>query len=214
LIDRSLADEFFQSQEITAGNLFNLQYFVPWEFDPTFPARSIIFPALSTGVWYNLFSLICNVSAWFLFVVPRLATFFYSLLLDLCAFHICTNLQIHHKGVLRTLATSWTMLVFHTRPFSNTFESVLVALTLALPATLSTDTRNVDASINRRAFLFGLLMAVGSFTRITYPGFAAPIGLYFLAAADFQRRKVGTRGNCFYQQCFNQFDHPVIFYFG
>jgi phosphatidylinositol glycan class Z len=37
-------DEYFQSPEITAGRAFDLEIFTPWEFDPTFPARSIFPP--------------------------------------------------------------------------------------------------------------------------------------------------------------------------
>jgi hypothetical protein len=100
---------------------------------------------------------------------------------------------------------------------------MLVALTLAIPATLplwsqsssstssiasfsSSSASSVAASsaasspaallrmLRRRSLVFGVLVGLGSFTRITYPGFAFPIGLYFLAAADYQRRKTSTQG--------------------
>lgn len=93
------------------------------------------------------------------------------------------------------------MLVFHSRPFSNTFESVLLALTLALPGTLPLTAKSLpssprafDSAVRRRALAFGVLVALGAFTRITYPGFAAPLGVYFLVAADYQRRKLATHG--------------------
>lgn len=97
------------------------------------------------------------------------------------------------------------MLTFQTRPFSNSFEAVIVALTLVIPGTLpawapaasarvGTATSGLSGELRRRALWFGLLVALGSFARITYPGFAFPIGLYLLAAADLQRRKLSTTG--------------------
>ncbi|KAG2181052.1 hypothetical protein INT43_008634 [Umbelopsis isabellina] len=43
-------DEFFQSPEIMAGSVFDLEVFTPWEFDPAAPARSIVPPLLTTGI--------------------------------------------------------------------------------------------------------------------------------------------------------------------
>jgi hypothetical protein len=41
------SDEFFQSQEIMAGDLLQVHHFIPWEFDPAKPARSSVFPCES-----------------------------------------------------------------------------------------------------------------------------------------------------------------------
>lgn len=37
-------DEFFQSPEVTAGDVFGYDVFVPWEFKSELPARSIVLP--------------------------------------------------------------------------------------------------------------------------------------------------------------------------
>ncbi|KAF9287689.1 alpha 1,2 mannosyltransferase [Mortierella alpina] len=47
-------DEFFQSAEITAGNIFGLDVNIPWEYKPELPCRSILIPAITTGIPYML----------------------------------------------------------------------------------------------------------------------------------------------------------------
>ncbi|KAF9935853.1 hypothetical protein BGZ67_002915 [Mortierella alpina] len=47
-------DEFFQSAEITAGNIFGLDVNIPWEYKPRLPCRSILIPAITTGIPYLL----------------------------------------------------------------------------------------------------------------------------------------------------------------
>jgi phosphatidylinositol glycan class Z len=37
-------DEFFQSPEISAQHVFNIQTFTPWEYQPERPCRSIVIP--------------------------------------------------------------------------------------------------------------------------------------------------------------------------
>ncbi|CAG5125016.1 unnamed protein product [Candidula unifasciata] len=39
-------DEFFQSAEIVAGDIFNIQHFRTWEFNGTSAVRNIVFPYL------------------------------------------------------------------------------------------------------------------------------------------------------------------------
>ncbi|KAG0258089.1 alpha 1,2 mannosyltransferase [Actinomortierella ambigua] len=47
-------DEYFQNAEITAGKLFNLSVNTPWEYLPQNPCRSILAPAITTGIPYAI----------------------------------------------------------------------------------------------------------------------------------------------------------------
>ncbi|KAF9947597.1 hypothetical protein BGZ72_010430 [Mortierella alpina] len=80
-------DEFFQSAEITAGNIFGLDVNIPWEYKPELPCRSILIPVITTGIPYLL------LKAWFgtdpdyfvtsraLFITQRLAFVLISLII-------------------------------------------------------------------------------------------------------------------------------------
>ncbi|RUS22275.1 Alg9-like mannosyltransferase family-domain-containing protein [Endogone sp. FLAS-F59071] len=136
-------DEFFQSPEVTAGDVFDYDVFVPWEFKPELPARSIVLPYLTTGVPFELLKLISVVakkygfygfeSSLALFVTQRLAFFTFSLLIDdsVIRLHGLTGAR-NPFPVLLVLASSHVMLVYHTRSFSNAIESVLLTVSFYL----------------------------------------------------------------------------------
>lgn len=65
-------------------------------------------------------------------------------------------------------AASWPALVFGSRPFSNTLEAILLALTLHAYHAAGAPYRRV-----RLGACFGL----GCFVRFTFPAFALPLGL-------------------------------------
>ncbi|KAM9184206.1 GPI mannosyltransferase 4 [Mergus octosetaceus] len=45
-------DEFFQSPEVMAGDILNLQVYYPWEFHSSSPCRTVVFPLMTSGVTY------------------------------------------------------------------------------------------------------------------------------------------------------------------
>eukprot|EP00850_Spirogloea_muscicola_P007055 SM000034S12809 [mRNA] locus=s34:885618:889852:- [translate_table: standard] len=53
-----------------------------------------------------------------------------SFLLDAAAFRLCSRLGVPPLGRALTLASAWPLLVLQVRPFSNSLEAVLLALTL------------------------------------------------------------------------------------
>lgn len=88
-------------------------------------------------------------------------------------------------------ACGWPTLLFSSRPFSNTLEACLLALTLY--------TYHLDgASAPYRRVRLGALFGLGCFVRFTFPAFALPLGLMELlgaAAAADSREKKGQRIN-------------------
>jgi hypothetical protein len=91
-------------------------------------------------------------------------------------------------GSLLTLSSSWCMLVFHSRTFSNTLESILLVaiiyVTLDIIATINPKYRalNRKQSLNS-SLLLGSLLACGVFTRFTFIFFSFGLGLCYLYCA-------------------------------
>ncbi|CAG8480146.1 5028_t:CDS:10 [Ambispora leptoticha] len=174
-------DEFFQSPEIMAGDVLGYEVYRPWEFNEHLPSRSIFIPL----VLLLPFDLI--VHKW------SINSFGED---DYAAYNIA---YLYQKNGITTsdptqalflVAFSHVLLIFHTRPFSNAVESIILALCfyIYLRGTLSKDfaAKKKDTEIQNTnfptnmAFILGCLGALGLFTRITFILFAFPIGLAFL----------------------------------
>lgn len=133
-------DEFFQTIEILAGRIFQLDANIPWEFNVTFPIRSIGVPCITVGVSYNIlqalnyftrqFIGITIISPYTLLVIPRLAICLLSFLVDFSLYKICSTNNEKFKGRLILLASSFVMLTFGSRTFSNSLEMILFAMLL------------------------------------------------------------------------------------
>ncbi|XP_063928732.1 GPI mannosyltransferase 4 [Zophobas morio] len=131
-------DEYFQSIEVQAGRVFAVEHNTPWEFNATFPVRSIAIPHFTIGLVYKLanifeyffksyltFSLI---TPYLIVVASRLLMCALSFIVDFTLYKICTNNNEKYKSKLVILASSYVMIVYGTRTFSNTVELVLFAL--------------------------------------------------------------------------------------
>ena len=58
-----------------------------------------------------------------LFAFPRFWAFWHSVLVDYLVYRICASMGLRvRSAVVLVYASSWTTLVFHARPFSNTYE--------------------------------------------------------------------------------------------
>ncbi|XP_046674353.1 GPI mannosyltransferase 4-like [Homalodisca vitripennis] len=131
-------DEYFQSIEIVTEDIFDVEASRPWEFNVTKPIRSAALPYLYAGL--PLFVLKCvapfiklwfeydMVTPYFLVVIPRLTCCLLSFLNDLCLFKICNIYGQNYRARLLTLASSYVLLVYGTRTFSNTIEMTLTSV--------------------------------------------------------------------------------------
>ena len=101
-------DEFFQTVEITAGTVFSLQVFTPWEFANVHaPCRSIVPPFLFTGVpllflrWLdqlaNRYFSVSLLTSKLIFVTPRLFMVVASLTVD-CLLHQLSRQELCANG--------------------------------------------------------------------------------------------------------------------
>ncbi|XP_005092851.1 GPI mannosyltransferase 4 [Aplysia californica] len=132
-------DEFFQSSEIVAGDMLGVEHFRAWEFEPSTPVRSIVFPYLVAGPsisllrWMNSTGIHgLQISAVKVVMATRLPLAFLSVFGYLATSRLA--LVFGAEEYLSTVlwCSSYVTWAYFTRTFSNTVEAVLLAVVLLL----------------------------------------------------------------------------------
>lgn len=169
-------DEYFQSgQELW----FGCPPFAPWEFESRNALRSIFPPFLMTKlplyVWNG------SLSGREVLVVPRVFCALLSIVsLDASVWILSFGKS---RGVVPSsvliLASAWPVWVMLNRPFTNTLETMILALLLVACST----------NIRAQGFVVGMLCAMGLFTRFTFVCFAFPMVLQYLMEQTTLGRK-------------------------
>ncbi|KAH8297198.1 hypothetical protein KR044_006269 [Drosophila immigrans] len=220
-------DEFFQSVEVMTGDHFRLEHTRTWEFNNTMPVRSITLPwALLRVPWsfYEFVALYARsywkvelINSYAYLVFPRLIYTLISYSNDWCLYRICRLYGLRHEIRLLALGSSWVLLVFGTRTFSNTLELAMCSWLLWLVAESMLRTNTVvykkeyleekydkAASISERVkiwklknalpahnlqhlFAMSSICVAGVFNRPTFLLFGAPMVFFWLL------RGMGTR---------------------
>ncbi|XP_069671415.1 GPI mannosyltransferase 4 [Periplaneta americana] len=162
-------DEYFQSVEVVAGDVLDTEAARPWEFNTSFPLRSVVLPYAVVGLpLWCLKSVAPFISLWFdvdikspylLLVLPRLAMCLLSFITDISLYGICHLYGQNYRARLLTLASSYVMLVYGTRTFSNTIEMALTSLLLYVVAH---SMRHSDRVIIQDEYLTDKYKAAGS----------------------------------------------------
>ena len=125
---------------IISGNVFELESKISWEFNVTSPIRSIGVTYFTVGMCYkilktidhilrNLFD-ISVIIPYFLLVTPRLLMCILSLICDYSLYKICLVNNENYRSKLLILASSYVMLIYGSRTFSNTIELILFSCLL------------------------------------------------------------------------------------
>jgi len=137
-------DEYFQSTEVVLGDVLELETHHTWEFNKTAPLRSPSLPFLVYGLPVYLLSVLnwrlnhftgWNIIGPFLLeLIPRLIMLLLSFSVDFMIYQICKMYKHSFNQCLTTLASSYIMLVYSTRTFSNSIELFLTSLLLYLVA--------------------------------------------------------------------------------
>ncbi|XP_030384259.1 GPI mannosyltransferase 4 [Scaptodrosophila lebanonensis] len=220
-------DEFFQSVEVMTGDHFRLEHTRTWEFNNTMPLRSITLPFALLRVPWSFYEFIalyvrmwCGielVNSYAFLVFPRLIYTCLSFSIDWCVYRICRLYGLRYEIRLLALGSSWVLLVFGTRTFSNTLELVMCSWLLCLVAECMLKTNTIvykkeyleekydkAASISERVkiwklknalpahnlqYLFAMssICVAGVFNRPTFLLFGAPMVFFWLL------RGMGTR---------------------
>lgn len=115
-----------------------------WEFKPTFPIRSIALPLFLIKLPYNILRFLNIYSQYFfglnlltsyvVLIVPRLTMCALSFVNDFSMYKICKAYGLAWDFRLLILASSYVSLVYGSRTFSNTTETVLFSLLLYIVA--------------------------------------------------------------------------------
>ncbi|CAG8786814.1 27395_t:CDS:2, partial [Racocetra persica] len=132
-------DEFFQSPEIMGGDVFGFEVFRPWEFEKYPQCRSIVIPALTVGLPFKFLKILNSlrtglgftdiINSYSIFMTQRLSFFVLSFVIDYTGYTLAK--LYYPRNAIKSLlvfASSYVLLIYHTRPFSNTIESVILSL--------------------------------------------------------------------------------------
>ncbi|XP_063993166.1 GPI mannosyltransferase 4 [Diachasmimorpha longicaudata] len=128
-------DEFFQSVEVIAGDRFDISVNKPWEFNTTFPIRSSLIPQVIIGVPYTILNILAPYfshyfqislrTPYLLVVLPRLVICALSFVTDYSLYKICCIYSQNYRVRLVIYASSFVMMTYATRTFSNSIELIL-----------------------------------------------------------------------------------------
>jgi len=126
------------------GDVFDIEVTCAWEFNATFPIRSVALPYFVVGIPYSCLKYVAPfISLWFginiktpylLLVLPRLFACLLSFVSDYSMYRICYLYGQNYRARLLTLASSYVTLVYGTRTFSNSTEMALNSLLLYVVA--------------------------------------------------------------------------------
>merc|ERR1712045_872596 len=137
-------DEYFQTVEVITGDVFGTRTTRTWEFNTTSPLRSITLNMVVFGVplyLVNFLDYVFNfVTGWTIIgpyligFIPRFVMLLLSFISDYTTYQICILYKANFNQCLTTLASSYVMLIYSTRTFSNSIELALASLLLCLVA--------------------------------------------------------------------------------
>lgn len=126
--------------DLIVGQIFDLQVNQPWEYNVTFPLRSVGVNYFTIGASYRFLKLAdlltkhflqtTIITPYFLLVIPRFAMCLCTFITDYTLFKLCVNNNEKYKSRILILATSYVILIYGTRTFSNTFELVFFSILL------------------------------------------------------------------------------------
>jgi phosphatidylinositol glycan class Z len=167
-------DEYFQAQEVAAIRRYKLDVPVPWEFDSRYPCRSAVLPLTAATLPYAAVDMLglgrSAIGSRAMLLAPRIMMCLASFLLDWAAFRLAPLCGTSSQIAVLCLATSWPVLLLHLRPFSNTFESLILAVLLVLWLAPPRPLPRFAVGLAS-----GVLMGVGVFFRFTLLFYSLPL---------------------------------------
>ena len=185
-------DEFFQSPEIAGDDVLGFKTTRTWEWDMDSPARSIIFPMISSGLPFLLLKMIKSLfgisyTSYVLLVLPRLWITMWSYVIDVTIEKIALTISKNQgdkfqkrKGIcIFIFRSSAVAIVFFTRTFSNVVEAVLFTLLVwRVLSQLNQD--SFERDLNGTTVGIALIVTIGFFIRPTFLLFATFGSLVYL----------------------------------
>ena len=174
-----IPDEFFQSSEIMARDILQINSTVTWEWNEAFPVRSPVSAFLSSGIPFSFLKILSkflDLPPNLFFIFPRIHMTLISLVsFDIPVYIISQRLKLKPFQCLFVLSTSYVTHVFGTRPFSNTLEAGIFGTLLMLFT--HPDSKHFSPGSSKdmpmyKCILIGSLTSLGFFCRPTFLVFA------------------------------------------
>ena len=165
-------DEWHQSNEPTARDLYGVDATIPWEFDRAAPARSIVGAYLSAGIAHAVARAVGAEARTAAAAAPRALGLALSTAADGAVVACARAIGVDAFDAWCLFASSWVVLVVLVRPFSNSTET-LAAAACALAATA----RGRDGGRRdhlARCAAVGAIGGVAVFVRFTSAVYVAP----------------------------------------
>ncbi|XP_076435887.1 GPI alpha-1,2-mannosyltransferase 4-like [Babylonia areolata] len=133
-------DEFFQSTEVVAGDIFNITHLRTWEFQPDTPIRDITLPYLLFAPGFlALRWLLANTplshhlaESYVVLVVPRMVLILAGIVNVRLLGKLCRTFAVSQATAVWLWMTSYATWTYLTRSFSNTLETALFSALLLL----------------------------------------------------------------------------------
>lgn len=164
-------DEYFQSTEIMARDILQLKSRVTWEWNATEPARTIVFPFLSAGLPFNLLKMLeVEYSVNVLIVLPRLTMLGMTYLIEKFLILIISNDKANKSDnelLVLFFRSSHVSLVFLTKTFSNTLETLFFAIIIFIVGRIKENEEKTSVF----TILIGCICSVGFFARPSFIAF-------------------------------------------
>ncbi|KAL3271142.1 hypothetical protein HHI36_021639 [Cryptolaemus montrouzieri] len=133
-------DEFFQSVEVIGGKFLNVESTTTWEFNCTSPIRSIALTYFTLGMSYKILlgidyilkTLLATTifTSYYAILAPRIFMCASSFIVDYSLYKICCNNNEKSRSRLIILSSSYVILTYATKTFSNSLELFLFSLLL------------------------------------------------------------------------------------
>ncbi|KAI9296269.1 hypothetical protein K502DRAFT_348251 [Neoconidiobolus thromboides FSU 785] len=183
-------DEFFQSGEILARDILDIDTLVTWEFNPSFPCRSIVFPYIFGAPPFYAFKFLIKYypsfnSTLFLYIFQRTYSTILSLLIDFSLYKLIEDKLTVKRGLLLLWSTSYLVTSYFTHSFSNSAETIILGICLLSGKfSYNYSIKGFDERIglkNKRLltrFILGLFVSIGVMTRVTFIFFLLPLSFY------------------------------------
>ncbi|ESO07899.1 hypothetical protein HELRODRAFT_169602 [Helobdella robusta] len=170
-------DEFFQSAELVAGEEFNIQALKTWEFTSKSPIRSRTSMLIMAYLPLSLLKFIHQYMPYFSLVNPTNLLRAYRIWIAVLSCSVDYNVrkilkelnvfpQMYINFCVNVLASSFIMVIFATRTFSNSLELFLFAFLFRI-SVVNTSNKTIY-----NAICTSLILTVGVFNRPTFLVFA------------------------------------------
>ena len=164
-------DEYFQSTEIMAGDVLQLKSLRTWEWNRKEPSRNIVFPFLAAGLPFMVLrKLQQTYTVNILIILPRLMMLGLTYIIETLLVRIVL-MEKRNKNDMEFLVflfrSSHVTLVFLSRTFSNTLETLLFALTIFVIERLKENEHKATLF----SFFIGCIGSVGFFVRPSFSAF-------------------------------------------